>query len=301
VIRAGFTWGTNYAGVPAPETFFRLVDRVEELGLDSLWIGDHITWSNPLLESVTAVACYAARTRRITIGTGVIITPLRQPVVLAKQLSTLAYLSGGRVVAGLGVGGENPNEFQASGVSLRDRGRMTDEAIEIMRRLWTEDHVTFHGRHFTFDDVTLDPKPARLPIYIGGRSEAAYRRAARWADGFIAVFSSHRHFAEAKAAIEGFGCRPAMDWAQFEFMHIGPDRDASRAKVLDYMNRTYGMDFGERVERFASFGRPEDIAERLARFQQLGMTHLIVNAACTPAETPGQLELFAAEVLPLLR
>jgi probable F420-dependent oxidoreductase len=300
-MKVGFTLGTNYAGVPSPDMFFSIVDRVEEAGLDSLWIGDHIVWSNPLLESLTTLACYVARTKRITVGTSVLIMPLRQPVVLAKQLSTMAYLSNGRVVAGMGVGGENAREFEACGIPHHQRGRIMDESLEIMSRLWTEDHVSFHGRHFDFEDVTLDPKPPRLPVYIGGRSEAAYRRAAKWGDGYIAVFSSHRHFAEAKTAIEGFGAKPNMEWVQFEYMHIGGNREQSKAKALDYLNRTYGMDFGNRVERFASFGTPQQIAERIHGFRELGATHLIVNPTCTPAEKHDQLEALVSVVLPLIR
>ncbi len=300
-MKVGVTVGINYAGVPQPDTFFHFIDRVEELGLDSLWVGDHVSWTNPNLESLTTLACYVARTKRVMVGTSVLIMPLRQPVVLAKQLSTMAYLSNGRVVAGMGVGGENTKEFEACGVPHNRRGQIMDESLEIMTKLWTEDHVSFHGKHFNFDDVSIAPKPPKLPIYIGGRSDAAYRRAAKWADGYIAVFSSHRHFAEAKAAIEGFGAKPGMEWVQFDYMHIGPDREASREKALHYLNHTYNMDFGGRVDRFASFGRAEDIAERIQQFKDLGATHLIINPTCTPEEKHEQLERIAAELLPLIR
>jgi probable F420-dependent oxidoreductase len=300
-MKVGMTVGINYAGVPTPETFFSFVDRVEQAGLDSLWVGDHISWTNPNLESLTALACYIARTKRITVGTSVLIMPLRQPVVLAKQLSTMAYLSNGRLVAGMGVGGENTKEFEACGIPHNQRGRIMDEGLEIMTRLWKDDHVSFQGKHFSFDDVTLDPKPPKLPIYIGGRSEAAYRRAAKWADGYIAVFSSHRHFSDAKAAIEGFNAKPSMEWVQFDYMHIGPSREASKAKALHYLNNTYNMDFGERVERFASFGPAADIAERIHKFEELGATHLIINPTCTPEEKHEQLEAVVSELVPLIR
>ncbi len=300
-MKVGMTVGTNYGGVPTPESFFHYVDRVEEAGFDSLWVGDHIAWTNPTLEALTTLACYVARTKRVTIGTSVLIMPLRQPVVLAKMLGTMAYLSNGRVVAGFGVGGENKKEFDACGVPHHQRGEIMDEALDAMTRLWKEDGVTFHGKHFSFDNLSLDPKPPRLPIYIGGRSEAAYQRAARWADGYIAVFSSQRHFSDAKQAIEAFGAKQGMEWVQYEYMHVSPSREQSKAKTLDYLNRTYNMDFGERVERFASFGPGEQIAERIREFRDLGATHLIINPTCPPVEKHDQLEAVISEVLPLIR
>ncbi len=300
-MKVGMTVGTNYGGVPTPESFFHYVDRVEEAGFDSLWVGDHIAWTNPTLEALTTLACYVARTKRVTIGTSVLIMPLRQPVVLAKMLGTMAYLSNGRVVAGFGVGGENKKEFDACGVPHHQRGEIMDEALDAMTRLWKEDGVTFHGKHFSFDNLSLDPKPPRLPIYIGGRSEAAYQRAARWGDGYIAVFSSQRHFSDAKQAIEAFGAKQGMEWVQYEYMHVSPSREQSKAKALDYLNRTYNMDFGERVERFASFGPGEQIAERIREFRDLGATHLIINPTCPPVEKHDQLEAVISEVLPLIR
>jgi len=298
----GITIGTNYAGVPDPDELLHVIDRVEELGFDSLWVGDHIAWTNPTLEALTTLAMYAARTKRVTIGTSILILPLRHPVVVAKMLATMAYVTKGRVVAGLAVGGENPSEFQAVGVSPHERGGRMNESLEIMSRLWSESGVSYHGKYFAFDDVTIEPKPPRpIPIWLGGRSEAAYKRAASMAQGWIAAFSSPRHFKEGKAAIEALGARPGFEWVQFEYMHVSADREKSKASALDYLNRTYNMDFGERVERFASFGPGSGIAERLAEFEHLGCTHVIVNPTCTPTNKLEQIEAIAREVLPLVR
>jgi probable F420-dependent oxidoreductase len=302
-MKVGMTLGTNHAGVPDPATFFSYVERVEELGFDSLWVGDHIAWTNPTLEALTALAMYAARTKRVTIGTSILILPLRHPVVVAKILGTIAYISGGRVVAGLGVGGENPKEFQACGVDHHQRGQIMNESLEIMSRLWTEDHLTFQGKHFQFEDLSLDPKPPHIPMWLGGRSEPAYKRAAKYGQGWIDVFSSPRHFAEGKMAVEGFGAaeKPGFQWVQFDYMHVSSSREHSKARATDYLNRTYNMDTGERVNAFASFGTGADIAERLSKFEEAGATHLIINPTCTPAEKHEQLEAIASEVLPLLR
>jgi len=300
-MKVGITVGTNYAGVPTPDAFFHFIDRVEELGLDSLWVGDHIAWTNPTLEALTVLACYVARTKRITVGTSVLIMPLRQPVVLAKMLGTMAYLSNGRVTAGMGVGGENSKEFEACGVPHNRRGQLMDESLEVMTRLWKEDHVSFHGKLINLDDVSLDPKPPKLPLWLGGRSEAAHRRAAKFGDGWIDVFSSPRHFGEGKRAIEALGPKPGFEWVQFEYMCIAKSREEGKAKATDYLNRTYNMDAGEKVNSFASFGTAEQIAERIHEFERLGATHLVINPTCTPEEKHDQLEAIASELLPLIR
>src|SRR5579862_1805173 len=299
-MKIGITLGTNYAGVPAPDTFFDFIDAVEASPLDSLWIADHIAWTSPTLEALTVLACYVARTRRLTIGTSVLIMPLRQPVVLAKMLGTMAFLSKGRVVAGLGIGGENAKEFEACGVPHNRRGKLMDEALEIMTRLWTEDGVSFDGKHFRFSDLSLDPKPPKLPLWLGGRSEAAQRRAAKFGDGWIDVFSSPRHFDEGKQAIEALGVKPGFEWAQFEYMYVADSREEGKAKATEYLSRTYSMDVGERVNAFASFGTGADIAESLRQFQQLGATHIIINPTCPPQEKHEQLDAIVHEVLPLL-
>ncbi|HEX6513052.1 MAG TPA: TIGR03619 family F420-dependent LLM class oxidoreductase [Chloroflexota bacterium] len=300
-MKVGITIGTNWAGVPQPDTFFHFIDRVEDLGLDSLWVGDHIAWTNPTLEALTVLACYVARTKRLTIGTSVLIMPLRQPVVLAKMLGTMAFLSNGRVVAGMGVGGENKKEFEACGVPHHQRGQIMDESLEVMTRLWKEDNVSFHGGHFNFDGVSLDPKPPKVPLWLGGRSEVAHRRAARYGDAWIDVFSSPRHFGEAKKAIEALGVKPGFQWAQFEYMCIAKSREKGKAKATEYLSRTYNMDVGERVNAFASFGTAEQIAERIHQFQELGADHLIINPTCTPQEKHDHLEAIASELLPLIR
>lgn len=300
-MKIGITIGVNWAGVPTPESFFDFIDQVEASPLDSLWVGDHISWYSPTLEALTVLTAYLARTKRLTVGTSVLIMPLRQPVVLAKMLSTMAYLSNGRVVAGMGVGGENPREFEACGIPHMRRGQLMNEALEIMRELWTHDNVTFQGEFFQFSNLSLDPKPPKLPLWLGGRSDAAHKRAATFGDGWIDVFSSPRHFGEGKKAIEGLGVRPDFEWAQFDYTYVASSREEGKAKATEYLNRTYRMDVGERVNAFASFGTGADIAERLNQFKELGATHIVINPTCSPDEKHEQLDAIVREVLPLLR
>src|SRR5690242_14298782 len=150
----------------------RLARAAEAAGFDSLWAGDHVSFYVPILESLTLLSFVAGATERVKIGSSVYLLPLRHPTTTAKVASTLDVLSGGRLVLGVGVGGEFPPEFTASGVPVEERGTRTDEAIAILRRLWTEDGVVHEGRHFRFGPVALDPKPlqpAGPPIVVGGR------------------------------------------------------------------------------------------------------------------------------------
>jgi alkanesulfonate monooxygenase SsuD/methylene tetrahydromethanopterin reductase-like flavin-dependent oxidoreductase (luciferase family) len=124
--------------------------RAERLGYDSIWVGDHLSFHIPILESLTLLSFLAAATERVTLGTAVYLAPLRPPVAIAKITSTLDVLSAGRLTLGIGVGGEFPPEFEGVGVPVAERGSRTDETIEILRRLWSEDAVVHEGRHFRF-------------------------------------------------------------------------------------------------------------------------------------------------------
>ncbi|RMF84279.1 MAG: LLM class flavin-dependent oxidoreductase, partial [Nitrospinota bacterium] len=155
-----FAFGVNIgSGGSSGEEILSLAEQAETLGYDSFWTGDHIAFHTPILDSLTLLAMVAARTRRLIVGTAVYLLPLRHPTVAAKITASLDYLSGGRFIFGVGVGGENPKEFEACGVPVRERGRRTDEGIEIVKKLWTESHVTYQGKYFQFSDVTLEPKP----------------------------------------------------------------------------------------------------------------------------------------------
>src|SRR5262245_17444391 len=188
--------GSFPQGVPDLATLMDNVRRVERLGFDAIWSGDHIIMHSPILDVMTVLASFAAITERVHIGTAVYLLPLRHPVATAKQVASLDALSGGRFIFGVGVGGEIAREFAAVGVPVSERGRRTDEGLEILTRLLSQDHVTYEGRYYQIHDVTLEPRPQQQPyppIWIGGRSDAAIRRAARFAQGWLGyLVSSNR-------------------------------------------------------------------------------------------------------------
>ncbi len=183
-IRAGRRPGRDHAAAR----------HAEELGFLDLWVSDHVVhpaaqdYPSPyLFDPLVTLTWAAAVTARIGLGTSVLVVPMHNPLELANSLASLDLLSGGRLTVAVGVGWSEP-EYAALGYDFSNRGERLDEAIDLFRRAWVEDPFSFHGRFTSFDDLRLLPKPSRqIPIWIGGGSEPAYRRAAARGDGFQAV------------------------------------------------------------------------------------------------------------------
>ncbi|MEK7214419.1 MAG: TIGR03619 family F420-dependent LLM class oxidoreductase, partial [Chloroflexota bacterium] len=193
------------------ESFLTFVERCEEWGWDSLWLSDRLVSDQMNLEPVTALAAAAARTKTMKFGTSVLALAIRNPVMLAKELATVDYLSGGRLLPAVGLGGDDEREYEATGGSKKERAGRTDEAIGLMRRLWTEDHVTHHGRYFQLSDVSIRPRPLfkpHPPMWIGGRTEYAWRRVAAVGDGWL---TSSVTPPEAAAGINGIKAELAVN------------------------------------------------------------------------------------------
>ena len=169
--------GVGFSGWPFErvDDFWDMVDLVEESGLDSIWLNDRIRNPAPALEPVTALAMIAGRTRRIKFGMSVAVLPVRDPIIVAKEMATIDFLSGGRMLPAFGLGLAQEAEWLAVGRSPRGRGAMTDEAVPLMRRLWSEDAVSHAGEYYSTHELTIQPKPCQqpLPVWFGGRSPAA--------------------------------------------------------------------------------------------------------------------------------
>jgi probable F420-dependent oxidoreductase len=185
-----------------PAAVVRLGQALEQIGYDHIDIFDHVVMGHPMpgrppgpynaampiLEPLVTLGYLAATTSRVTLGTEVLVLPQRQPTLVAKQVSTLDTLSGGRMRLGVGVGWQE-SEYEALGENFRDRGARMDEAIALLRTYWTDAHVSFDGKHYRATEMAMEPKPpqgARLPIWVGGLSEAAFRRVGRLGDGWLA-------------------------------------------------------------------------------------------------------------------
>lgn len=304
----GLHFGVGLA-LHRPQNLLPLAERVEALGFDSLWASDHVSYTSPILDPLTLLATYAARTRRIRIGTCVYLLPLRHPTTVAKAVASLDFLSGGRVVFGVGVGGEFPKEFEACGVPREERGRRADEGIEVLRRLWRDSPASYEGRCFRFDGVTLEPKPAQPggpPIWVGGRSDFALRRAGRLGDGWISYLVTPDRYRRSLDKIEGFAAEAGRSLdgfgqAHLTFITLDDDRETARATSARHLGRRYNQSFDDLVERYCVLGPPEACAETIEAFAEAGVQTFILNFIGDGAQEGEQVERFAAEVLPRFR
>jgi probable F420-dependent oxidoreductase len=302
------TFGVSCSGHP-PAAQFAIARMVEARGFDSIWCGDHLSFHNPIYESLTLLASYASITQRIKLGSAVYLLALRSPAVAAKVTSTLDVLCGGRLIFGVGVGGENPKEFELCGVPHRERGARVTEGIDVVRALWRDTPATFQGRFTRFENVSIDPKPVQWPgppIWIGGRSDAALARAGRQGDGWVSYVVQPERYAQSvakiRAAAQAAG-RPLGDFAfgHLGFITLGRDWESAKTVWAQALSRRYAQDFEPLARKYGILGTPEQCAEQIARFAAAGCNYLIVNIIGDPKDERDQIERFTADVLPLLR
>ena len=292
-----------------PGEQFELVERIEALGFGSVWTGDHVSFHGPIHESLTLLATFVPITRRIRLGTAVYLLALRAPAIAAKATASLDVLSGGRLIFGVGVGGENPKEFELCGVPHRERGARVTEGIEVVRALWRDAPATFRGRFTQFENVSIDPRPVQQPgppIWIGGRSDAALTRAGRQGDGWVSYVVQPERYAQSVDKIRAAARAAGRSLGEFAFAHlgfitVGRDWESAKAVWAQHLSKRYAQDFEPLARKYGIIGTPAQCAEQIARFEAAGCTDLIVNAIGDPRDERDQIERIAADVLPLLR
>ncbi len=298
---------------------------VEERGFEALWVIDHllvapnvysVAWQDPLITLATA----AGVTERIRLGTAILCAPLRHPVVTAKQVASLDHLAGGgRVIFGVGTG-HDEKEFSSVGVSKHERGRRTDEALELIRLLLSDDDVSYQGRYYRVDGISIHPRPeSPVPIWIGGGSQvhvvdnpdiasmapAVLRRIGRY-EGWICRSSgtSPEIIAEDISSVTNYlATRRSMDgftMSHAQWLHIVASTD--RARVIDEQLRAYRtvMDVkrsDQDLQLAYLFGTIDEMIERIRAIKASGVQHLIMNPLTTD---PTQIDLFATEIMPNL-
>ena len=299
--------GVGFGGWPFPERdpelLWEYVDACETLDIDSLWLSDRIVSETMNMEPMIALSFIAARTTKLKFGTSVLALPLRNPTVLAKEIATLDFLSGGRSLPAVGLGTEEEREYEACGTRRSQRVGRTEEAIQVMRRLWSEDNVTFHGRYFTLNDVSVQPKPVQKdlpPMWIGGRTEAALRRTARVGDGWLVSQATPGEVKEGVEKIKTWAAEYENDieddhyGALFSFSIAGT-REEARKQAEPYMlRRRTDVEY----EAFSAFGSPDDVADLIDRYIDGGATKFVARPACPPEMMREQLEMLGREVVP---
>lgn len=300
--------GTGFLGWPFPTRearyLWEFVDVCEAQGIDSIWMSDRVVSPGMTLESMSVLAAMAGRTKRMKFGNSVLALPLRNPTVLAKEIATIDFISGGRMLPAVGIGTDSPAEFEACGVPFKERAGRTDEMLVLMRRLWTEEKVTHRGKYYQTTEVTLSPRPAQKPcppIWIGGRTEAAFRRVGRLGDGWLPSSMTPAEVGEGIASIRRHAAESGRSVPEDHYgAIIGYCFGASKAEALkagaQYAFRTRPE---LRPEEIGAFGTAEDIATAIESFVAQGSSKFVMRACCAPEETLGQTERLAREIVPL--
>ncbi|MDO8530565.1 MAG: LLM class flavin-dependent oxidoreductase [Dehalococcoidia bacterium] len=285
-------------------------DKIEAWGYDSIWQGEHITnWWRPTFDAMTVCAAFAARTKRVQIGTSIVLLPLHHPTILAKEAVTLDHVSGGRFILGVGIGGENKREFDSCGAPHAERGRRANEQLEVMRSLWTDQKTTYQGRYFTLQDTTMDPKPLTpggLPVWVGGRRDAALRRTARYAQGWMPYLYAPEQYRDGWARVQAYAHEAGRDPAGitpglYQFICVGRTVAEAARVAAQSLQERYNQPFDKVVERYVVLGTPQDCARRLEEFIAAGARHILFSPTCPLDEVMAQFEAIARDVLPLVR
>jgi probable F420-dependent oxidoreductase len=250
----------------------------EELGFSAAWVGDHLACPAPGLDAPSCLAAAAAVTERIRLGLSVMLLGLRAPAWAAKILATIDHLSSGRLVLGVGVGGEFPAEFEAAGVPVRQRGARLDDALHVIRDLLTGEPVTYEGRTITVTAPSLQPAMASPPpIYVGGRGEAALKRAARHGDMWLPMWLTPERVAERAQVLAELAVRegrPTPGIALLIGVHIDDDRARARAEAELHIRGQYRMGL-DKIEHWTLLDSVDGAVEQLEAYRQAGVDEFV--------------------------
>ena len=290
------------------ETTERLVKALERNSFDAMWAGDHLAFAQPIMEPLIQLAQASAFSDKLMLGTAVYLLPLRHPAGVAKQVATLDRLSSGRVIFGVGVGGEFPGEFSLAGVPVEERGSRLSEGIGVLRALWLGRPVAHDGKFYTHPEAQMLPTPhtpGGPPIWCGGRQAPALRRAGRIADGFLSYVMTPDQYRAALEIIAAAGEEAGRDLSNFAtghllFVRLAGDYDSALAYATEKLSARYAMDFSKPAKRYCALGTPEQVAESIREFHAAGVRHLVVDFIADRSDQIDQIDRFGEDVVPLL-
>ena len=298
---------TTYPEIPDPRALIAYATRAEELGFDSVWVWDHIFLGVdppfPVIDSLTLLAAVAARTQRIRLGTGVLVLPLRNPAVLAKEVSSLDLIAEGRLLLGM-ASGWYKREFDAVGVPFNERGRIMDRNLEILRRLWTEEQVDGEYPPHRFRGSNMSPKPPRLPMMlIGGYVDRVLERAAL-NGGWLTYFYTPAGFAKSWSKVRTFAEKAGRDPAALLNanqlpIYVGSSREAVEAPMVEWLGQEWDYAaWSDSTKEAAIYGTVDECVDQLRAQLAVGVQKLIFIPYRYRAD---QVDMIAREIIPRLR
>ncbi len=286
-------------------SFWRWVDMCETSGVDSIWQTDRLVSRHPILECITTMAALAGATKRIKFGMNVVSVGLRDPLLLAKQCATIDVLSEGRLLPAFGVGNSRGPEWEAVSLNTKGRGRRANEGLEIISKLWSEDSVDFDGEYYRYRSASIEPKPVQknMPLWIGGSSDAAIQRTARFGTGWQAAFEAPK---EIRTIIDGIKTALVKEGRQISEDHYGAsfayrfgswsDPPVARASKF-YLER-----LGRDPQATFVVGDGNDMLARIADYVNAGVSKFILRPiGAGDEDILNQTRLLIDQVLPGLR
>jgi len=301
---------TAYPKMPDPKALVEYGVRMEELGFDSIWAWDHILLgvepNFPIIESLTLLTAIAARTRKLKLGTGILVLPMRNPVILAKQLASMDLLSDGRLLMGMASGWYR-REFNAIGVPFEQRGKIMDENLDILKRFWTEHTVSAKFRNYDIPAGVMFPKPAQkphIPILIGGYVDRVLQRAAVAGDGWLTYFYRPESFATSWNKLRGFAKEAGKDPdkllnASQLPIYVGKSRSAVESQMMEWLTKEWDFaSWSESTKESAIMGTVDECVEQLKAHLAVGTQKIIF----VPYRYDmGQIETIARDIIPRLK
>ena len=300
---------TKYPEMPSAQALIEYGVRMEMLGYESLWAWDHILLgvepNFPIHEALTILTAVAARTSKIKVGTGILVLPMRNPVILAKQLACMDLLSAGRLLMGMASGWYR-REFNAIGVPFEQRGKIMDENLDILKRFWTEHTVSGKFPHHDIPAGVMYPKPVQkpIPILIGGYVDRVLQRAGAVGDGWLTYFYEPHNFTKSwnkvRVAAKEVGKDPdkLLNASQLPIM-VGPSKDAVRAEMVDWLNKEWDFPANSDCSReSAILGSVDDCVAQLKEHLAVGVQKIIFVPYKYQSD---QVEIIAREIIPRLK
>jgi len=283
------------------EGYWRWVKRCDEAGVDSLWQTDRLVSREPFLECMSTMAALAGATKKVKFGMNVASMGLRDPLQTAKQCSTIDYLSGGRLPPAFGLGSNRSRDFIATGTATKARGQRMNEALEIMSRLWTEDEVTFEGKHYQYEKAVVSPRPVQnpLPLWVGGSSDAAIERTAKYGTGWQAAADSP---AEAGVVVDKILLATEKHGRSIDHDHFGAAMGVRFGSWDEEPVKKMGADFEKRLGKPAKegfiVGGADEMLDRIQQYADHGISKFILRPiGAGDAEMEDQTEQLIEKVL----